>query len=316
MLISNLRSIFSTYGTPKILFSDGGPQFKSKELEQFLGTWCVKHERSSARYPQSNGRAELAVKTAKRILEENTAADGSLNTDRACRALLQYRNTPLQHFGLSPAQILFHRQLRDCIPTSSEHLKPHSSWLIAANDREQAFYQRNQRLISEYNRTAHVLPPLTVGSTVLIHDGTNRRRWNRVGTVVAVNDRNYTLRMHGSGRVVTRNRKFLKLSGPVPDDGMLMQGPAVPTTVSPTPVTVGPSSSTQVSLEHSSPSQDLPAMSSSVTASEHIDNSSSTHDEMPQSTVNDSLSPAKQTRTGIPNLVKRLLPYNKPGLKE
>ena len=100
------------------------------------------------------------------------------------------------------------------------------------------------------------------------------------------------------------------------DDGMLMQGPAVPTTVSPTPVTVGPSSSTQVSLEHSSPSQDLPAMSSSVTASEHIDNSSSTHDEMPQSTVNDSLSPAKQTRTGIPNLVKRLLPYNKPGLKE
>ena len=159
VLISNLRSIFATYGTPKMLFSDGGPQFKAIELNNFLTTWGVQHEMSSAGYPQSNGRAELAVKTAKRILEDNIASDGSLNCDRACRALLQYRNTPLQNFGLSPAQILFHRQLHDCIPTSDSHLKPHSSWLKAAADRERAFYQRNQRLISEYNRNCSCSSP-------------------------------------------------------------------------------------------------------------------------------------------------------------
>ena len=32
------------------------------------------------------------------------------------RALLQYRNTPLQDLKLSPAQILYGRELRDCMP--------------------------------------------------------------------------------------------------------------------------------------------------------------------------------------------------------
>ena len=108
LLIANLRCIFSTYGSPELLFSDGGPPFTSRELKQFFATWCVKTETSSARYPQANGRAELSVKTAKRILEDNTAVDGSLNSDKASQALLQYRNTPIKGFGLSPTQLLFH----------------------------------------------------------------------------------------------------------------------------------------------------------------------------------------------------------------
>ena len=126
MLIADLRSVFSTYGAPEHFFSDGGPPFTSNAVRNFLSTWQVQIHTSSERYPQSNGRAELAVKTAKRILEENTASNGSLNTDRACQALLQYRNTPLQNLGLSPAQILFHRNLRDCVPTSKNHLRPGS----------------------------------------------------------------------------------------------------------------------------------------------------------------------------------------------
>ena len=83
-------------------------------------------------------------------------------------------------------------------------------------------------MIENYNRTANALPPLSLGSTVLIHDGKGRRRWNRIGTVVAVNQRKYTLRMHGSGRVVTRNRRFIKKTGAVPDNSMLMHSPLPP----------------------------------------------------------------------------------------
>ena len=56
---------------------------------------------SSAYNPQSNGRAELAVKTAKRLLRENISLSGDLNTDSTARALLQYRNTPLQDLGVA-----------------------------------------------------------------------------------------------------------------------------------------------------------------------------------------------------------------------
>ncbi|MEL6802274.1 MAG: reverse transcriptase domain-containing protein, partial [Bacteroidota bacterium] len=108
-IIDSLRQIFCTYGTPTRLYSDGGLAFSSFETSEFLRRWGVEHIISSAHYPQSNGRAELAVKTAKRILHENVAADGSLDTDEASRALLQYRNTPIQNLGLSPSQVLYHR---------------------------------------------------------------------------------------------------------------------------------------------------------------------------------------------------------------
>ncbi|KAK8372273.1 hypothetical protein O3P69_009101 [Scylla paramamosain] len=52
--------------------------------------------RGPAHYPQSNGRAEAAVKSAKRMLRLNIGPTGSLDTDKLSAALLQYHNTPLQ----------------------------------------------------------------------------------------------------------------------------------------------------------------------------------------------------------------------------
>ena len=81
--------------------------------------WGTKHRLSSAYFPQSNGRAELAVKATKRLLEDNTDMFGNLNTDKFVCALLQYRNTPDRDCILSPAQILFGRNLRDSMPQLS-----------------------------------------------------------------------------------------------------------------------------------------------------------------------------------------------------
>ena len=66
-----LRTWFYTYGAPEELSADGGPPFESQEYDSFLKNWGVQKCTSSANYPQSNGQAELAVKTAKRILAGN-----------------------------------------------------------------------------------------------------------------------------------------------------------------------------------------------------------------------------------------------------
>ena len=50
-------------------------------VQSFLQRWGVKHRLSSAYNPHSNTRAELAVKTRKRILRDNMSTKGSLNTD-------------------------------------------------------------------------------------------------------------------------------------------------------------------------------------------------------------------------------------------
>ena len=176
-LVSIFREIFSSFGVPEELSSDGGPQFIANEFEAFLKRWGVSHRQSSAEYAQSNGRAELGVKAGKRIVRGNTNPRGGLNNDDAVKAILQYRNTPLQDCGLSPAQILFHRHLRDSIPCHTSQYKLHSEWVDAAEDRELKYHQRNHILAEEYNRHTRSLKPLSEGTHVLIQG--KDKHWNR-----------------------------------------------------------------------------------------------------------------------------------------
>ena len=112
-LICHLRSLFATFGVPEELSSDGGPEYSAGQTQDFLHRWGVRHRVSSAYFPQSNGRAEVAVKTAKCLLMSNTGPTGSLDRDRILRAILQLHNTPDPDYNVSPAQIVFGRPLHD-----------------------------------------------------------------------------------------------------------------------------------------------------------------------------------------------------------
>ena len=90
-LIRHLRAFFATFGVPGEISSDGGPEFSSSTTQDFFRRWGIKHRVSSAYFPQSNGRAEVAVKGAKRILMSNIGPSGSLDTDRFLQAMLQQR---------------------------------------------------------------------------------------------------------------------------------------------------------------------------------------------------------------------------------
>ncbi|XP_020901236.1 uncharacterized protein K02A2.6, partial [Exaiptasia diaphana] len=114
-LIRHLRAFFATFGVPEELSSDGGPKLTAGRTEAFLKLWGVRHRISSAYFPQSNGRAEVAVKTAKRLLMSNTGPSGNLDDDRFLRAILQLRNTPDADCNISPAQIIFGRPIRDTL---------------------------------------------------------------------------------------------------------------------------------------------------------------------------------------------------------
>lgn len=79
---------FARYGIPDVI-SDNGPQFAAEEYNRFSKKWKFQLVHSSPHYPKSNGKAENAVKAAKRLMRK-AKKDGS----DAYLALLDYRNMP------------------------------------------------------------------------------------------------------------------------------------------------------------------------------------------------------------------------------
>ena len=86
--------LFRDMGIPETLTTDGGTTFLSAEFQKLLEQYGVHHRVTSVGFPHANTRAELAVKTAKRLLRANVSPSGSLNGVALSRALMQYRNTP------------------------------------------------------------------------------------------------------------------------------------------------------------------------------------------------------------------------------
>ena len=137
-----LREHFVTFGVACEAASDGGPQMICHEVQSFLKRWGVRHRLSSAYFPHSNNRAELAVKTAKRLLMENMDNQGGIDTDAFGRAMLQYRNTPHPDTRLSPAQVIFGRAIRDFVPVLPYKYEPRQEWGFLQEDRERALAKR------------------------------------------------------------------------------------------------------------------------------------------------------------------------------
>ena len=148
-VISTLKRHFSTHGIPNKLQSDNGPPYSSREFQQFMISYDIEHITSSPRYPQSNGKAENAIKTAKNLLKKSKVAGTDFHL-----ALLAWRNTPSEGLESSPAQRMVGRRTRTLIPTTSELLKPK-----IVEDVQGKLLKRKQLQAKHYNICAKELPP-------------------------------------------------------------------------------------------------------------------------------------------------------------
>ena len=185
---------------------------------------------------KSNLRAETAVKSAKRIVMENTKLDGSPEQDKLQRAVMQHRNTPDTEFGLSPSQLLFGRPIRDFLPIRPGQFSPHEVWVDCREKREMAFRTGLMKGVERWSEHARDLPPLEPGTKVLIQNqygaGKTAKRWDKSGLVIEnLGFNKYRVRIDGSGRITDRNRQFLKKFTPV-----------TPTSPGPSPSVHDPSS--------------------------------------------------------------------------
>ena len=154
----------------------GGDEFTSSELKDFLVRWGTKHRLSSAYFPQSNGRGEVAVKATKRLLETNVAPDASVDTDNVVRALLHVRNTPDRDCKRSPAEILFGHPLKDTIPHIDKsvpifaHSQFNTRWHNAWKAKEEAIHVRMGRRAEDMFDKGKAFDPLCEGDMVFVQN--------------------------------------------------------------------------------------------------------------------------------------------------
>ena len=190
-VIKALRRIFSSFGVPRKLRSDGGPQFSSAQFQDFLKTWGISHGMSAPKYPQSNGLAEAAVKVLKHLLATATQ-NGNLNSDEFHRGLIELRNTPRAN-GRSPSEIVFGHSMRSCIPVYRSKNTVSSEVGTSVKKQE---------------ANARSLPQIPIQEEVWLQDR-ETGRWNTTGVVIKASGRNYLLQLP-NGRVLWRNRRHIR----------------------------------------------------------------------------------------------------------
>ena len=160
-----------TFGIPESLTTDGGPQYIAEETKSFLKKLGIHHRYSSVGFPHGNQKAERSVGAAKRLIKDAVTLSGELDTIAIIKGMLQLRNTPDPDTGLSPAQMLLGRQLRDFIPgkpTAEIHPKFSSNdfsdvWKKVADWRDVALGPRSVKLHERLSRQTKELPPLQDG---------------------------------------------------------------------------------------------------------------------------------------------------------
>lgn len=192
-----LKVLFARYGVPDTLITDNGPQFSSAEFASFSKDWSFEHSTSSPHYPQSNGKAENAVKTIKRLFTKCHEAGQS-----EFRALLDWRNTPTEGVGTSPAQRFFGRRCKTLLPMTHSQLEPQ----YPTADDAQALKGQKAKQQLYYNRSAKDLPPIPRGASIRMRLP-GQTLWTPGICTGHCGPRSYKVRV--DGREFRRNRRQL-----------------------------------------------------------------------------------------------------------
>ncbi|XP_058811065.1 uncharacterized protein K02A2.6-like [Topomyia yanbarensis] len=181
---------FARHGKPQRILTDNGSNFVNSKMVKFASDWDIEHVTSAPHHQQANGKAEAAVKIAKRLLKkaEETGAD-------FWYALLHWRNIP-NKIGSSPASRLFSRAIRCGVPTAISNLLPKVVKDVPEmieNNRKKAKYQ--------YDKRTRNLPDIQTGSPVYVQlnsessnlwtPGTISKRFNERSYLVDVNGAEY-----------------------------------------------------------------------------------------------------------------------------
>lgn len=194
--VNHLKSQFARFGIPDKVITDNGSQFACANFNDFAIQYGFCHVTTSPHFPQANGQVERMVQTVKNMLKK---------ADDPYKALLAYRNTPIDDIGMSPAQLFLGRRLKTDLPTTTPLLDTNNS-----SFKEVQMRLKTRKMMRNVNADIHCgkeLRNLYKGEKVIM-------RHNNEWTPAIVHEKtsapkSYVLQ-NSNGKKFRRNRRHIR----------------------------------------------------------------------------------------------------------
>ena len=129
-----VNELICKHGTPKMIISDNAANFRSEDMTDFYSTLGIKHFIAPSYHPQSNGMAERAVGSVKKVLRSYFNQHANQWLPFLQPAVFAINSAPSASTGISPFFMLYGRQPRmaysafDSEPVDHETQMPETAY--------------------------------------------------------------------------------------------------------------------------------------------------------------------------------------------
>lgn len=207
-VIGALLKMFSSFGIPRSITADNGPQFKAVEFKNFCFSYGIHLNLSTPYWPEQNGAVERQMRNIGKRIKISSIQNTDWKTDLN-EYLMLYHSTPQETTGLSPYKMIFGREVYNGIPSIHQ---PPTLALEAAKDRDMALKEHQKELADTKRQAKH--HDLESGDTVLqrnLKKGALQPNFTAEEfKVVGVNKGAVQIESNETGNVYVRNSAHLK----------------------------------------------------------------------------------------------------------